>query len=278
MIKSSFLILFALIIIFPSCENSKFDSFDINLNPPFLIEAKLDKYHIDSDTIFVNGQFSQNDTITITNKIEIKITDKDGLPDISFVRFVLRSPDNRDIFSKEAFDDGANGDLVAKDGIFTSKFSFKVPRILTGAFTIESSSEDKSRLKSNSLITSFLISRLSQTPVISELIAPDSITLPLSGSKIIPMSITARDPNGQGDIKEVYFRSLDSSDPLRKFFLLDNGNPANGDSIAGDGIYSIKIELPSSMTPKPYRFEFEAQDFTGLLSNKILHVLNVKRP
>lgn len=269
-----------------SCEKDKFDTFDVKLSPPFIIDAKLDKYIIDSDTILFNGQYSLNDTIIISNRIQIKVSDQDGISDIVSVKFRVKGPNNREIFTGTASDKGLESDSLANDGIFSSKFSSKIPRTLTGTFFIETHAEDKSRLLSNFVITTFSISRLRKAPMIFNLQAPDSVTLPVSGSKLIQMSIAAFDSNGLADIKEVYFRSLDSSDPTKKYFMYDDGSETilfppdgrSGDEIKGDGIYTINVELPYNMTPKPYRFEFEAQDFAGLLSNKILHTLNVIRP
>jgi hypothetical protein len=124
--------------------------------------------------------------------------------------------------------------------------------------------------------------RSSRAPAISELAAPDTVTLPPSGQvALIFMSVAAADSDGLGDIDEVYFRNLDSpTDTTRKFFLLDDGhvNGVSGDSAANDGVFSIIVQLPSGTPAMTYRFQFEAVDRSGLSSNAILHPLTVLGP
>jgi hypothetical protein len=91
------------------------------------------------------------------------------------------------------------------------------------------------------------------------------------------MSVRADDPDGLEDIQEVYFRSLDSSDPQRKFFLLDDGDLAgSGDRVAGDGVFSIIVELLPGTPARTFRFAFQAQDTFGDTSATILHSLTVR--
>lgn len=263
-----------------ACDNDKYGSFDISLSVPFISQAKLAYYNIDSDTIKSGNQFSLTDTITIRNQVFAHISDKNGLNDLKNVKFIIYlSGSNKPVGQGLLYDNGQEADSLAGDGIFSGVIFFKIPRVIVGNFIVELQAEDKSKLLSNIFSTSFRVSRLGKPPVIFNLKAPENTTLPTSGEKVILMSVAAFDTNGYNDIKEVYFRSLDASDPTRKFFLLDNGNiSTSGDSIANDGIFSILVKLPFNMTPKSYRFEFEAKDYTELLSNKILHTLTVTQP
>jgi len=275
-----YLIIFLFPVLFISCEKDKFSPFDANVSPPYLFNGKLDKYFIDSDSIRVNGNFSINDTITITNRIRVHVESPYGLSVIKSLNYSISSPNNISSITEGLLnDDGLKGDSIANDGIYNAPISFKIPRVLIGLFSIRVIATDRKEIPSNELILGFNIKRVGKPPIITDLSAPDTVTLPTLGSKVITMSITVSDSNGLADIRVVYFRSLDSSDPAKKFYLFDNGNvAANGDSVSGDGIYSIKIELPYNMTAKPYRFEFQAKDFTELLSNKILHTLYVVTP
>ena len=95
------------------------------------------------------------------------------------------------------------------------------------------------------------------------------------------MSIAASDSDGVGDVREVYFRNLDSpSDTTKKFFMYDDGdvNGVSGDLIADDGFYSITVQLPSGTPPATYRFSFEARDRLDLVSVALIHPLTVLSP
>jgi hypothetical protein len=265
---------------FISCEKDKYNAVDIGLSPPFLSHAVLDKYLIDSDSIKVNGHFSITDTITISNRISVFAENPNGLADIKSMKYdILYSNSQSSILEGFLYDNGSNGDLTGGDGEYAADFSFRIPRIWVGLFSVRVIAENKNGLFSNELILGFNIKRFGKPPIVFNLNTPDTVSLPSSGSKIIRMCMAVSDSNGLSDIKEVFFRSLDSSDPTNKYYLFDNGNITTyGDSVAGDGIFSIKIELPYNMNPKPYRFEFQAKDFTELFSNKILHTVYVIRP
>lgn len=265
---------------FTSCEKDKYSALDISVTPPFLFNGKLEKYLINTDTISANGQFSITDTIYISNRIFVQAADPDGLAYIMFLKYQIISQNLKSVIASGTLNDlGSEGDSLSNDGIYTASVSFSIPRVVVGLFNVKIQAEDRDELLSNEIILALNITRQANYPFISGLNAPSSLTLPTSGSKVINLSIAASDPDGLSDIKEVFFRSLDSSDPSKKYFLFDDGNiNSNGDSLAADGIYSIKIELPYNMTAKPYRFEFQAKDFTELSSNKILHTLNVVRP
>jgi hypothetical protein len=274
-------IIFLFSVLFTSCEKDKFNAFDVNVSPPYLFNCRLDRYLIDSDSIRVNGNFSIYDTITITNRVTVHAESPNVLSGIKSLNYYISSPNNISSIS-EGFlrDDGLSGDSLAHDGIYSASLSFKIPRVLVGLFSIRVIAIDRNDISSNEFSLGFHIQRLGIAPIISNLSAPDSVTLPPYGfSKIITMSVVVSDSNGLADIRVVYFRSLDATDSTKKYYLFDNGNiAAYGDSVAGDGIYSIKVELPFDMIAKPRRFEFQAKDFTGLLSNKILHTLYVIAP
>jgi hypothetical protein len=96
------------------------------------------------------------------------------------------------------------------------------------------------------------------------------------------MSIAAADSDGLADIAEVYFRSLNSSDPTAKFFLFDDGGTVqrngitSGDPLAGDGTFSIIVQLPSTSTTGTRLFAFQAKDTFGDTSATVTHSLEVR--
>jgi hypothetical protein len=114
-------------------------------------------------------------------------------------------------------------------------------------------------------------------PVISNtVIDPD--TVEVTQPTVIFTSVEATDPNGQNDIEQVYFLVYrpDGSTNGNKFQLLDNGDPANGDLVEGDGIYSLLIEVNENNQKGTYRFEFQAEDRSGELSNVLNHFVLIQ--
>jgi len=116
------------------------------------------------------------------------------------------------------------------------------------------------------------------SPIISNtVIEPDTVVV--NDTTVIFTSIEAMDPNGANDILEVYFKVYkpDGTTNDIKVFLFDDGNTQeNGDLIAGDGIYSRLILVDQSNDKGTYRFEFQAKDRSGELSNIINHFVLVQ--
>jgi hypothetical protein len=109
-------------------------------------------------------------------------------------------------------------------------------------------------------------------PVIQNtIVEPDTVVV--TQPTVILTSVEAADSNGLSDISQAYFVVYrpDGTTSGNQFQLLDNGNPDNGDLIAGDGIFSLLIQVDETNDKGTYRFEFRARDRSGALSNIINH-------
>lgn len=115
-------------------------------------------------------------------------------------------------------------------------------------------------------------------PVIANtVIEPDTVVV--TQPTVIFASVDASDPNGLSDILEVYFivHRPDGTSNNSKIMLFDDGNTSeNGDLVAGDGTYSLLIQVDQSNQKGTYRFEFQAKDRIGDLSNIINHFVLIQ--
>ncbi|MCW8810763.1 MAG: hypothetical protein OQK64_07370 [Ignavibacteriaceae bacterium] len=116
-------------------------------------------------------------------------------------------------------------------------------------------------------------------PVISNtVIDPDTVVV-LNNPIVIFTSVEAADSNGAGDILEVYYivYKPDGTTNNSKLLLFDDGNTSeHGDLDAGDGIYSRLIQVDQTNDKGTYRFEFQAIDRSGALSNIINHFVLIQ--
>jgi hypothetical protein len=113
--------------------------------------------------------------------------------------------------------------------------------------------------------------------IANTVVEPDTVVV--TEPILIFTSVEASDPNGQNDILKVYFTvyNPDSTTSGSEIELFDDGEvDANGDLLAGDGIYSRLIEVDETNTKGTYRFEFRARDRGGNLSNKIDHFVLIQ--
>lgn len=126
--------------------------------------------------------------------------------------------------------------------------------------------------------------------IITQVDVPDSLEIP-KPSFFTRGLVRAwvSDPNGLKDVDSVYFFSkkpdgvyANGGKPL---VLVDNGRPFNisnpwveaGDSVAGDGIYSLSIILQNDGLPGRYHFTFYLRDKAGHLSDAVTDSVEVVR-
>ncbi len=262
-----------IVLLFYSCENEKLNVIDINLsNPPIIKLAKIEPNEINLDTILVGAEKNPEDTLKIKFKAKAIVYDKDGQDDISETFCYVINP-HRGITLTQTKLSRIN------DSTFYGTPEFNIKRKDAGVFYVKIFSIDKSNFTSNEFYFNLNLYRGNRPPVISDLNAPDTVVLQTQ-TILIKITIKATDPDGENDIKTVYFNSFKpdgSPSSGNPFQMYDDGNSSgiSGDDKAGDGIYSIIIQLPPNTQRGTYRFEFQAIDRAGAKSNIITHLLAV---
>ena len=261
------------IVILPGCESPNGGIVDQSGPPPHIWAAKLDP-----DTVNLRAVTPVEGLYPVSVEVYATVEDPEGGDrEITVFAELLSPSTTAPSFRVLLLDDGSGADVTANDGEFSGRLTFDLAQSDAGAFRIRVQALDGTGFESNAYERTLLVIRENAPPLLSSLLVPDTVLLPVTGSSLVRMSVDADDPDGPDDIQEVYFRSLDSSDPLRKFFLLDDGNSnVSGDAVAGDGRYSIIVQLPSTTTRRTYRFAFQAADTFGDTSATLLHNLTVQ--
>jgi hypothetical protein len=250
------------------CEDRQLGIVDPSGSPPFI---RL--FRITPDSVSLNALTPTGGQYSISLSCQGQISDPDGPSSIGPVAADLIAPGGGDPLLSISL----SGDSTA-GGIryFSGQMRFSVTKTDIGAYHVQLRATDDRGLTGNLIARRLMIWRTNAAPVISNLAAPDTVFLPLIDSLLIPMSVAVFDSNGLGDVQEVFFRSLDSSDPTKKYFLQDNGDLKNyGDGTAGDGIYSIIIKLYPTNARKTYRFAFQAIDASSDTSATLVHYMTV---
>lgn len=212
-------------------------------------------------------------------KMKVQVTDPEGLADIREVRYQVfnptepRTPNQTDTLN----DRGVNGDSIAGDGIYTTTIGVGFARKRVGLFTFRFQALDRAQNRSLPIVKTLLITNnYNQPPVISAVEAIDTLRLDPNKVVLTTLMVTVDDPQGLADVKRVLFNSyLPDGRPSSQnpFYMTDDGQ--GGDEAAGDGVYSLTVNLPPGTPPGKYKFVFEALDFSGARSNQITHVLVV---
>jgi hypothetical protein len=228
------------------------------------------------DTIKMKSLPQSNGTLTVTIRAQARLIRQAGSADIASVNAsIIASGAIDPMLTVALHDDGASPDSVGGDGIYSALIQFNIPRSASGIYTLKVVASDNQGFVSNAVESPLFMVRDNQPPVLSNLVAPDTAVLPVGGSVNIPLYVRATDPDGQADITQVYFRSLDSSDPTQKFLMKNDGSAPG--SIPGDSTYSIIVKPtdPPSVR-KTYRFAFQATDTFGDTSATILHSITLQ--
>jgi hypothetical protein len=203
-------------------------------------------------------------TVTAADSVRffasIAVADSDGLNDITRVEArVHGSNDSATVL--ELRDDGslASGDLAAGDGVF-STLLWVTPTVSLSQVVFEFSATDAANHVSPPVYRALQNHR----PRILQLGVPDSIQRPASGTTLIPFHLTAADSDGLPDIDSVYFFNASGTPPIPIIAMYDDGNLGiNGDSTAGDGIFSRIVQISSSNTTGLKEFHFLVVDRAG---------------
>jgi hypothetical protein len=247
-----------------------------------LIDTSTTSYQV----TFVN---SSNDTLFVPGDSLIIVSISLISPQsIKSIYFNIMAPDGELLNPSPVplLDDGnvsLHGDLVAGDNTFSNKYPFS-QSFLNGKYTIQYfivNTSDKVVLAAeHSFNYNNNIADL--PPIVSNLVAPDTVSQLDTSKVIINISIAASDPNGAKDIQIVFYNSfLPNGNPSQQNPIIMYDDGTNGDAIAGDGIYSAIVQLPpkNAIPPVPlgtFRWEFQAQDRGKKTSNVIIHNIVIK--
>ncbi|MGB5849959.1 MAG: hypothetical protein WBH40_15835 [Ignavibacteriaceae bacterium] len=112
--------------------------------------------------------------------------------------------------------------------------------------------------------------------IANTVVDPDTVVV--TAPTVILTSVEADDPNGRSDIEMVFFivNRPDSTTNGNRNQMFDDGLIEHGDQIAGDGVYSLLIQVDENNQKGTYRFEFQAIDRGGKSSNIIDHFVLIQ--
>jgi hypothetical protein len=259
-----FLILISIFGFF-GCEQ-KFDNVIDSFNNDYQVVSVLP-----SDAFYYN---STDSLVTISIKFN-------SIATIQNVSCDVYGSDDSKIATVDLYDDGlsSSGDATKGDKIFSNKLPLS-KYYPNGIYTIKYFVTDKSNTTKHVAISSFdyINGQSNVAPEISnDIVDPDSAIV--TSTTVILTSVKVVDQNGLSDIEKVYFVVYrpDGTTTHVENAMFDDGNiSTHGDQVAGDGIYSLLIQINPSNAKGTYRLEFQAKDRGGKLSNILNHSLLIQ--
>lgn len=250
-----------------------------SLNQDFVVEQGIVNAAPVLTQIFIPDSIVVDQVVPFL--LQVRAMDPDSGDAVQRVTYFIMGPTISDLAEEgELFDDGLHNDSLANDNVFGIETSTAFSSWKFGLYHISIQAYDTFNKKSESVyvILHWKKMDISVAPQVFELSAPDTIRLPASGDDTRLITIGATDADDNRDIKDVFFNSfkpdgeISSSSPLAMY---DDGT--SGDITSGDNTFSLLIRFPYNTPPGNYRFEFQARDYSDLLSNKIIHIVTVTK-
>jgi hypothetical protein len=232
-------------------------------NSPVITNPYLSK-----DTVFTS---SENPIIDFSTSVKV---DVNGGDPIKYVICKLNSPNGQLLDSALMSDNGVLPDSVANDGRYSCSFrEIGMLCLLVGEYSVQYYAQNNAGLFSN-LINKplFVVNTINLPPILSNLVIPDSVVRPLSGSFDLTLSITVWDPDGPCDINSVVFDAYRPSG----FYLGRNPMTASSNNT---------FTFTAAVTPASadslygfYKYIFRAYDNSNTPSNVITDSIKFVRP
>ncbi|MFA3783058.1 hypothetical protein ABRY23_08350 [Melioribacteraceae bacterium 4301-Me] len=252
------------------------DKIPSNVVLPKLVDYRITQVNFPSRVVY-----SPSDSVVVAS---IRIENPSS---VSEVWMTIKSLDGTiTLYDKINFYDngkGDNGDLVANDGIFSAAFkmskTFSNGKYVADIYVVDNVRDvNESTKHVAETIFEYDNNQIQFPPVLSNLKLPSAIN---RGVNFI-FSIEAYDQNGLNDIKYVYFKLyrpdgslVDPNNGLGFFLMNDKGDPNYGDAAANDGIFSFQNSFSSNAPIGQWKFEFQAVDWEGNLSNIVTQTIQV---
>jgi len=210
---------------------------------------------------------------TFSIDLSVDVADADGDVDRLFV--LVQSP----LKSDEPV--ASTGVELTGNGRVSTSVSIEIPSGETGIYSVKAFVSDAAGHLGNQVIGSLIVDSSSEPPVIDQIDMPDRITRPAQGQPAVVVLMVAHvsDPDGLSNILRVS-ATINGSE----FNMCDDGGVGNcnpgfansGDLTAGDGLFTLAIQLDSTSQPGSYEFEFKATDRAGLDSETVVRTFVVE--
>ncbi|MDZ4701311.1 MAG: hypothetical protein SH809_16485 [Rhodothermales bacterium] len=211
------------------------------------------------------GQFVGNN-VRILFTVAVDATDADGV--VSEVVLVLRSPT---VDAEPVLTQMMNG---SGNGPYQLTREVELPRGETGNYTLLIYAVDDEGQLSNLVRGTFTLENRGEPPVIASVEAPDTVQRPAAGEQtLVEIVAVVSDPDGLANLSRVVF--WNTAAPADRFDLVDDGLNG-GDDVAGDGRYTITVQVASDNAPGPRVFAFQATDRAGLESNVVEKTITIE--
>jgi hypothetical protein len=260
------------------CEKKYDTIIDSPKSAPFATIPTFSLSVVNTDTINIGSVQTSQDILKFRAVASLKIEQSTGKESIKSVQYLLSDFQASFILSEGILrNDGTFPDTNPIDNTYSAYVDFQIQRALVGDFIIRMWCQDQNDNMSNAFFLPLHIVRFNHAPIISNLIALNT----LHRGNILFLKIQVADSDGISDVNEVSYKSLkpdgtyaNNGDPIQMY---DDGNSQypSGDLVAGDGIYTYSTDQTQAAPLGTYVYTFKALDRLHAISNTITHQMTI---
>ncbi len=268
-------VIFLIALAVASCEKEKNSLVDTNLSTPLVSSTSVVVSSINLDDTVATGHVVKlpDGTYRITDTVLTEASSPLGYSDIRTVSFRIFAPGSPQSFLTGMLTPTGEhpNSMIAK---YRGVFVFVVERGDVGVYSVVIDAENAAKFSSNASVLPLQITRNNSRPQLSGLVVPDTIGRPTSGSSYFKFTVFASDSDGYRDIHQVFLRLI-APTISNIVQMYDNGDAFSGDDVAGDGTFSVIVQIDPSNTLGDKTFLFQAMDKSGALSDSLIHKITI---
>ena len=249
-----FPIAFAALWVYQGCTDNPLGVIDPQGVAPQILGAS-----VTPDSVYLDAMIPSQGSYSVPVVLNATVRDTTGT--ISAVSAIFTRPGESDPYLQIRLqDDGVAPDLVAGDGIFTSRTTISLTRAQSGTHLVQVWATDSKGYRSRSLNLPLRFGIRNSPPMFgvpstrSSSSGPDSLH--------ISFFVPASDSNGLGSISSVTVRFRNAYDTA-SHQLFDDGLAIHSDYFPGDGIFSGTFWVVPTGLPDSLSFTFTAVDNQG---------------
>lgn len=257
----------ALLLLFAGCDAAPGPT-NLNERPPVVSNLA-----VEPGVLIPDGTAGAEADLVADVQVSWSVADPDG--DVERVFVLVQSPN-------PGGEPVGTAELAAVSGRMQATVQVSIPAGAVGMYPVTVVAADSRGAMSNRLVGRLDVEGSGAPPTILEVDAPERITRPAAGEPPVPITLVAHvtDPDGAANIARVQVVANGTATLL----LCDDGGQgscnvgfgSSGDETAGDGRYTLTIQLTSANAPGTNVFVFQARDRSGLDSETVERTIIVE--
>ena len=276
----TYLLAISLAALFWSCQKEKSGVIDPSYDTPQLLGASLNRSSFNLDSLTAGTAKIGPTQYSVTVSVSALASANYSGGGINHLRYRIVFPGSNDEIASGSLNNVSPGVPPADSSFWVhvnGTIAFTVYYADKGIYFLDLTAFDNTNTESNTIRLPITVSRRNVRPQVSAVVAPDTINRPRFGFVPYTFTVTAFDSDGHSDLNAVYFNRTIPAASGNPIPMYDDGNQlAHGDMVAGDGVFSVTVQIQNNARLGNQTFAFWAVDNSGAVSDSVFHTITIR--